>query len=175
MLWAAIKGIPKDICRANVCAAGAITSPITLVYLLVVKREWQNDLWPCYLVFVSGCTVGLLLGNIAAKRVSEKRFQDLLTYLLLLAGGLFISSGLHPTFLKVVVVIICACVGIVFSKLVLIGKHEHPIEGGGVMEIKLVTNVEPEMVQRSIVEEHYVFTHSYDTIDKDTDANKNRC
>jgi len=123
MLWAAIKGIEKDTCRANICASWAIMFPASVIYLLFVKKKWQNEHWPYYLMFLAGCSVGLTMGLIVSKRVSEKHFQFLLSYLILLAGGMFIGTGLN-TLIKVLIVLICICVGIISGKLVMRGKDE---------------------------------------------------
>jgi len=143
MIWAAIKGVPKDMCRANVSASEAIMLPVNVVYLLFIRKEYQNDYLPCYLVFVGGCSVGLLLGNIAAKYVSEKRFQLLLTYVILLTGGLFISTGM-PIIFQSLVVFICVCIGVIFGILMLRGKRESSSEEGA-MDVHIITSAEPEM------------------------------
>jgi len=91
----------------------------------VVRKQYRSGDLTYYLVFLGGSIVGLVLGNIVAKRVSQKRFQVLLTYLILLGGGSFISTGLNPEYLKLVVLLISVCVGVVFGRLSLIGKREH--------------------------------------------------
>jgi len=112
MLWASLYKVPKDLCRANVYTCFAIQYPVTVFYMLGVKKVWRNEDLPYYLVFVGGSLLGLVLGTFVAKWVNEKRFQVFLIFVILMAGGLFISTNLNPVLLQTMVSSLCLFVGI---------------------------------------------------------------
>jgi len=122
MLWASLYKVPKDLCRANVCTCFAIQYPVTVFYMLVVKKVWRNEDLPYYLIFVGGSLFGLVLGTFVAKWLNEKRFQVLLIYVILMAGGLFISTNVQPILMQAMVSSICLVIGIGVG-LVLLGKE----------------------------------------------------
>jgi len=89
------------------------------VYLLVVKKVWRNEDLPYYLIFLGSMAVGLLLGFFVAKHLNEKHFQVLLLFLILVSGGVFVSSDMNPVILQTLVTLICIFVGIAFGLILL--------------------------------------------------------
>lgn len=126
MLWATLNGVSRDVCRANVCACSVLQLPVTLVYLLVVKKVWRDEDLPYYLIFSTGGLIGLGLGYLIAKRVSEKRFKVILTCLILLAGAQFLSVGINPITIQALSVLGFSSLGMVFGTLVLRRKELPP-------------------------------------------------
>jgi len=118
MIWTALNGIPKDLCRANVCASLVIQLPVTLTYLLVVRNVWKDEHLSYYSFYVGGGLLGLMLGMLIAKRMVEKSFQVLITCLVLVAGSFFVSTGMEPQLLRMLVVLICLSSGIAFGTVV---------------------------------------------------------
>jgi len=112
MLWAALNHISKELCRANISASLVIQQPVTIVYLLYVRKEWRNSDLSYYIVFIAGGIVGLSLGFLIAKLVTQDQFQSLLLYLILMAGAVFISTGLHPMILKLSIAGTCLGLGL---------------------------------------------------------------
>jgi len=167
MIWAILNDVPKDIVRANICAADVIALPVNVVYLLVVGKQFRSGDVTYYLVFLGSSIVGLVLGNSVAKRVSQKHFQVIITYLILPGGGLFISTNLNPKYLKLVVLFICVCVGVVFDKLSQIGKRERLSQG--VSEYYFDTDKEPKI---SLKKNTYVYT-TIDGVDDELNLMEN--
>jgi len=119
MIWAAYHSVPKDICRANLCASLLIQLPVSLTWLLYVKGKWKNDDVELYLASIFGALVGLALGFLAAKRVNERLFQLFLSYVILLSGAVLVGAGLNPLILQPLVALGCTIIGLSYSKLML--------------------------------------------------------
>lgn len=86
MVFIHITNIGKNEWRATGCALACLEIPVRFVYLLFIKKRFDEDFVPEYITALVSGLIGVLIGNLLVHRVSQRGFMRLILLLLLFGG-----------------------------------------------------------------------------------------